>query len=503
MKGVVSLFLGTFASKLLGVVREIVFAAIFGANNIAAAYRISQTGFYAPTHALVVETVGSSVVPVYKLRHSEGDLEAQSLIVVGTAFSMAVSLLLGILLYFFSRPIVSFIAPDADGRTIALAAVMLEICAIAAPFYVVANFFAYIESAHGKFSAIASRPSVLNIMSIAGVIVAWKLGTPLAIVYSILLGHIAFFVWTLAVSLRDGILKLEFVYDRAVYQRSLRIFLRAALPLIALPFLAQTYVIAGRIFASFMGTQVIPCIDYANFITDSAITLLSVPLGVATLASYGGLTAGEATGHINRVASQLMLLIFPPSIFLAMNSSDIVSLMYQRGAFNATATHNTSAIVMGLAIGLSTTTVAYYFQKALNSQLKNVESVIMMLIGTAASLATFYLFWRRLGPLALGLGSTAYGASQYFFGMVRLRIAGPQLRLLGWLLVPGSTYVALASVTAHVGTKLEHVAIECVLAAMVWSIGFWRIAPLRSVAEALLRAVSRRVRIPLRKRAKP
>ena len=78
MKPVMSLILGNGTSKLVGVLREMVFASLFGTSSVAAAYRLSQVAFTAPTHGLVLETVSGGLVPLYKRQLEEGEAERQA-----------------------------------------------------------------------------------------------------------------------------------------------------------------------------------------------------------------------------------------------------------------------------------------------------------------------------------------------------------------------------------------------------------------------------------------
>lgn len=494
MKGAFSLFFGNLASKLSGAVREILFAALFGATDIAAAFRISQTGFYSPTHALVVETVGAGFVPNYRESLRIGGAETQALLIVATLCASLISGIIGIVLFAFAPEIVAVVAPGANGDARSLAELMLAICAMAVPFYVVGSFFGYLEIAHGRYAPIASRPVLLNVVSIAGALAAVVFHAPAYLAVGILVGHVGFFFWTITAAVRAGVLRFWFPRGLEVYRSAgKRFFVRAA-PLVALPLLAQANVIAERIVGSFLGTAVIPCIDYARFITDTTLALFAVPLGVATMATYGGLRSSEMIDHVNKVSSHLALVAFPISAFLACNAADVVHVLFVRGAFDAVAASNTAQIVRGLGVGLGAMTVSYYLQMALNAQLRNIESVFTVCLAVAANIAINLLLWRRLGPLALGLGATAYGITQYIAGLLRLDLVPRQAKLVLCLVVGCGCYVAFYMSVPYSNSLPLRLVVQIVGATAIWATLIYLFPPLRAVTRPALYSMWRRVR---------
>lgn len=493
MRGAFSLFFGNLASKLSGTVREILFAGLFGATNVAAAFRISQTCFYSPTHALVVETVGAGFVPNYKESLRIGDAQTQALLIVATVCACVISSIIGIVLFVFAPEIVAFVAPGANGSARSLAQLMLAICALAVPFYVIGSFFGYLEIAHERYAPIALRPILLNIVAIAGALAAVLLHAPMYLAIGILVGHVGFFFWTMTTAVRTGVLRFWFPRGLEVYRIAAIRFMVTAGPLVLLPVLAQTNVIAERMVGSFLGTAVIPCVDYARFITDTMLALFAVPLGVATMATHGGLRTSEMVDHVNKVSSCLALAAFPLSAFLACNAGDVVHILFVRGAFDAVAADNTTEIVRGLGIGLGAMTVSYYFQMALNAQLRNIESVFTVGLAVGANIAINLLLWRRLGPLALGLGATAYGVTQYVAGLARLELARRQAKLVICLIAGCGCYAAFYLFIPYFDSLFLRLFVQLVGAAAIWTALMYSFPPLRVVAAPLLHSMIERL----------
>ncbi len=485
MKGLFSLFFGNLVSKGTGLVREVLFAGLFGTTSVAAAYRIAQTGFYAPTHALVLETVSGGLVPLYKKIGTEDETDLQAFVIVSVGGALAVSAVIGLALWLFGGAVVKMIAPKADAPTLLLAARMLAVMAAAVPLYVAGNFLGFMETAHGRFGAISSRPALLNLLAIAAAVGASLLNAPLFLAYGILAGHLFFLAWTVAEAARMGIVRLWLPGGLWRYRRMASRYLRNAGPLVALPFIAQANIVVERIVASHLGTHIIPSLDYARFITDTTLALISVPLGISTMSSHGGMQGEAVIAHVNRISSVMIALLVPAALFVACNAYDIVYLVFARGAFTSSAVADTAAIVTGLGLGLGATATAYFLQMSLNAQLRNAETTLIVALAAAVNIAVSVSTWKALGPLALGLGASAYGLTQYVAGMLRMDLFRRQAGIIFSLLAGACVYAALHVLTPHIAAMPVRLLAQAVLAAAVWGVVFAVSAPMRAVVAPL------------------
>lgn len=90
-KAIVSLISGNLLSKALGLIREVIVAALFGTGYINGAYRVAQTGTLVPVNFLVSDSL-TAFIPLYKKFHSEsvnkGQLFFWSMQVIFLIFSV-------------------------------------------------------------------------------------------------------------------------------------------------------------------------------------------------------------------------------------------------------------------------------------------------------------------------------------------------------------------------------------------------------------------------------
>lgn len=171
----------TLVSRLLGLVREQVFAALLGAGYHSDAFRI---GFRIPNllRDLFAEgALSAAFLPTYARTRKEGGEEAGFRLANGVLTFLAVVLgLLVLAAIALAWPIVATIAPgfdDAPGKadlTVRLTRVMM-------PFLPLVSFAAVamgVLNAEGRFGIPALSPALFNVVTIAWAVVLYAMKLP-------------------------------------------------------------------------------------------------------------------------------------------------------------------------------------------------------------------------------------------------------------------------------------------------------------------------------------
>ncbi|RYZ95594.1 MAG: murein biosynthesis integral membrane protein MurJ, partial [Proteobacteria bacterium] len=177
---------GTFLSRILGLVREQVFAFFFGAGSATDAFQIA---FRIPNllRDLFAEgAMSSALVPTYtRVRKEQGEEKAWLLVsnvVCTLALALSVVAALGIV---FADPLVSLYAPsfkDVPGKH-EMAVTMTRILWPFLPMVVLAAVWMGILNARERYGTPALAPSIFNVISIFSAFticpwVAWAFGAP-------------------------------------------------------------------------------------------------------------------------------------------------------------------------------------------------------------------------------------------------------------------------------------------------------------------------------------
>lgn len=493
-KSIVSIVFGNIFSKVVGLLREVLFAAWFGTGEIASAFRIAQTGYLLPTQALVGDSLSAGLLPLYKNLKQSNDDKPRLLVLISAVYGLLFSAVVTTLLFLYSESVAHFIAPGASSTALNLATNLLKIMSLATPFFVLSGMLSYVEAAYGKYGAIAWRPVLLNIGSIGGAAIAVWTDKTHWLATGILLSHILFFAWTL-----NEFRKLDKLMPEAgsvwllLGELSKR-FLMNMLPLIGLPLIAQVNVLVERVVSSWMGTDVIPSVDYARFLADTTVQLIAMPLGILTMAKHGGVDNSQSQQHILDATLLIMLLSFPIAAFVGLNAESIVHLMFARGAFNEHSVAVTASILRWMGGCLGATVTAYYLIKALNSQLRNVEALVFTIIACTGNMLVNLLAWSALGAQTVGLAVATYSSILLLLSVRALGIFSKILPLFFWLLLGCTIQVMISLEIDYLFRYPFDFIANAALAVIIWVSILFLAEPVKVAATPLLIKMPAKVR---------
>ena len=494
LRGVVQLLAGTVVSKLTGVLREVAFAAWFGTSDIAAAFRISQSAFFQPIQALTGDTLGASFLPLYNKTRAEDTEIARVLAFITFSCALVIGAPIAAVLLWLPGEVVTLLAPGVPTAVQTQAVMMVRIMAVAAPLYILSNTIAYVEAAHGSFSAISSRPALLNIGGLVGGALTVMTGHQAWLAWGALGIQVTFFAWT---ALR--LVKLDpMIPSRAQFRvhgkACLLALIRNSAPLLLIPLVAQIGVAIERIVASELGTPVVPALEYSRFICETALSLSAVPLSIVTLASHGGSSREAVRDHARATGAFLLLLAVPLSAYLTANAHGVIQVLFGRGAFDAHSVDLTAAILSTAGLGLGGTVTSYFLIKALNANLRNVETVAIVTLGFASNALFDVLAWRHLGAATLGYGVSLNGLLTFAACTTRLRLWPQFLPLLAWLALGFGLTVAAHHTIPMPSSPLLELLVQGSCWIAIWGGIYTLSLPMRATARPLVDRIVRLIR---------
>ncbi|MEN5204227.1 lipid II flippase MurJ [Stenotrophomonas sp. TWI700] len=477
---------GNIASKAVGLVRELLFASWFGTGETATAYRIAQTTYLIPIQALVGDSLSAGLLPLYKKSQNHSADSARNLLLIATLYALAVSLVVSTILYVFAKNVAGVVAPGASANALSLASSLLKIMALSTPFFILSGMLSYIEAAHGKYGAIAWRPMLLNIGSMSGAGIAVWLRQDVWLAIGVLASHVGLFLWTLLQLRRIGSVWPKGVPGRREATEISTVFMRHLAPLLGLPLIAQLNVLVERMISSQIGVGVIPSVDYARFLCDTAVQVIAMPLGVLTMSKMAGANPRTMHAHVVSATKATLSIAFPIGAFTSLNSEFIVRILFGRGAFNEHSIALTSTALTWMAAGLGMTITSYYLIKALNAQLRNREALFITAMAVAANIMVNTLLWRQIGAGTPGLGIAAYSAVLMTLGLSRLKLWRDVFPLLTWLSV-GCLIQIVATKTLAPRFKLGNEIVPIILmTSVIWLTLFLSVPELRRALSPLI-----------------
>ena len=349
----------TSVSRVLGFVRDMVIATIFGTGLGAEAFVVS---FKIPN--LLRDLVGegatnAAFVPVLtecKEKHPEQFWRLAATLFRSMALILGAISLIGI---FFTPQIVAFIAPGfldaADPEKFPLT---VRLTRVIFPYIFLIGLSALamgILNALKEFKSSAFGPALLNIsLIVAGCCFEASYG-PMALVIGVLVGGVLQLGCQLLPLFQNG---FRFSPAGSEHGYAAKIG-KLLLPRACGSALYQINVFVDSILASFerfVGPGGQSALYYSNRIFQLPLAIFGLSLAQALLPTFSTQMVREDLDSFRRTFSaamrSLMFIAIPASIGLAVMSETIVRVLFQHGRFDAYSTRITSAALFYYSFGL-------------------------------------------------------------------------------------------------------------------------------------------------------
>jgi len=405
----------TMLSRLLGLVREQLFAALMGAGVMADAFNVAfripnllrdlfaegaLSAAFVPAFKATLKKQG--MAPAYRL----GNVVAGNLLVVVGGL-----VLLGAL---FAPSLVDTLAGDyreIPGKaelTVTLTRVML-------PFLVIVSLSAIamgMLNAQERFGTPALAPALFNVVSIAVGMSLWVAGVRgrwVAIGWAsgTLLGGLA----QLAIQL-PGLWRLgwrpRLRLDLALRDPAVRRVALVMAPAVVGVAAVQLNIFVNTMFAS-TEPGAVSWLNYAFRFLQLPIGVFGVAIGTVTTTRFADAAADNDTAAMSEhVTAGLRLVAFlcvPATVGLRLLDREIIRLIYEHGRFTAWDTIATAAALDNFAIGLVAYAAVKVLAPAFYAAGRTRVAVIASIVAVAGNVTSNVLLHPLYGYRILALGT--------------------------------------------------------------------------------------------------
>ncbi len=433
---------GALASKLLGFAREILMAHVLGASLVADGFRAAIAAVLIPLAFLQNESVPAIMIPLHReaLKADDAPRSLGALTIVVGLIAAAVMLVIQLLGEWWVNAMVGGFTPE--GRRLTLQ--FVHLMSLAMPASAILNVLAAGEIALGRTRLTNIRASLLNVAVLAGIGLLLLTGDTYMLACSFTVAFNGLAAWGLFSLWREGVISFAGLTPRLIVGKGAEFFRRLRV-LLALPLAEQGNVWAERLTASTLTTGAVASLDYARSLTESALLLISQPVGMAVLSSHA---PKNIHAQIESLVRPLLALTLPASAFLLVFSTDIVRLVYFRGAFGDEALLLTSHALRGIAFGVWAATLGWILIRLLNGAGRNGTAAVIIVTGYAVNIV-FNLLTLRMpvspgqGMLLLGLAEASRSLVLLLGVVLALKERRKMLSLLAFALLPALLMAAL------------------------------------------------------------
>ncbi len=357
----------TLLSRVLGLVRDVVFARFFGASLVMDAFLVANRIPNMLRRFFAEGAFSQGFVPVmarYRERHSHEDAREFVDSVAGT---FGVLLFVVTLFGVVAAPLlVAVVAPGfigEDGR-FELATMMLRFTFPYLFFVSLTAFAGGILNTYGRFGVPAFTPVILNIVLIAGAIwLSPSLEEPgMALAYAVFIAGILQLLFQVPFLMRIRALPRP---RWNIHHEGVRRVSKLMLPAIFGSSVAQINVLLGGIIASVLGVGKISLLYYSDRLMEFPLGLFGIALATVTLPYLSRLHANDSMDEFSATldwSMKLALLIaVPAAVGLIMLSEPLVATLFYGGVFTATDVRMTALALQAFSVGL----VGFSFVKIL------------------------------------------------------------------------------------------------------------------------------------------
>jgi len=462
--------LATMLSRVLGLIRETLFAALMGAGPLADAFNVAfripnllrdlfaegaLSSAFVPAFKATLKKDGTA--PAYRL----GNVVAGNLLVITGVLVLAAAL--------FAPQIVDAMAgdfhdtPGKHGLTVELTRVML-------PFLVLVSLASVamgMLNAQDRYGAPALAPALFNLVSIAVGLGLWGAGADgrwVAIGWSVgtVLGGVAQLgvqlppLWKMGWRPRLGLdLRL---HDPAVRRVAL-VMAPAVIGVAAM----QVNVFVNTMFAT-SEEGAVSWLNYAFRFLQLPIGVFGVAIGTVSTTRYADAASdGDRDAMARHLVEGLRLVAFltiPATVGLVLLDREIIRMIYQRGRFTSWDTIASAAALRFFVIGL----VAYAAVKVIAPAFYAMQLTRIAVTASVIAVAGNLIFNVLLYPhydyrvLALGTALSALLNFAVLYTMFHRRIAKlPHLALARFVLRIAVAACVMGAAVYGAARGLEHV----------------------------------------------
>lgn len=399
----------TGASRILGMIRDLLFAAFLGAGPVAEAFFIA---FRLPNMFRRIFAEGAyaaAFIPLLADAKNDPD-GGQGFARQALSWLTLVLIALSVIALIWMPGLVRLLAPgfETDAAKFAQAVLLSRITFAYLLFMAVTAHFSAVLNSLEKFAAAAAAPVLLNIFFIIACLVILP--------FTDADGYVL--AWTAAISGIAQVILVALAVRRAGWSVLLEFPRRSArmgrLVMLMIPGIISAGVIQINLI---VGTRLVSDIEgavawlsYADRLYQLPLGLIGIAFGIVLLPDLSAkLKAGEnaaAQVTLNRALGFAMLVTIPAATALLIIPEPVIALLYERGAFSAADRVATAQTLAMYALGLPAFVLMKLFLPAFFARQDTRTPMIFAFISMIVNVAAALLLIGPMGFTGVALATT-------------------------------------------------------------------------------------------------
>jgi len=406
---------GILVTRVLGYVRERVFAHYFGNGAAADAFRAALRIPNALRNLLGEGTLSASFIPVYARLNEQNKEAARALAGAILGLLLLASGVLAVIGIAFAPAITALVAQGFDAPRRELTTVLVRILFPMTGLMVVSAWCLGILNTHRRFFLPYAAPALWNIAGIAAMVgaAAWLTGEGLyGLSLALAWGTVAGSVLQIVIQLPTCWRLLQGIPLRvSLAPEGVRSVISAWLPLVLGAGVAQISGLVDTFLGSFTGEGGLASLGYAQLVQVLPISMFGVAVTAVALPDLSrDAIAERAHDQLRaRIAvgfRRIAYFVIPSAFAFAALGPTIIGLLFQTGRFDADDTQLVGGVLAAYGIGLLGQATVKLFASGFYALGDTRTPVRIAIVSLIVSGLLSWLFMRRYGPAGIAVGSS-------------------------------------------------------------------------------------------------
>lgn len=353
----------TFASRILGLIRDRTLAQFFSESEISlyfAAFRLPDSLF----EILILGTLSAAFIPTFISYIAKGEEEeAWKIAATVTNFTLLFFLFLAMIVFIFAHPFSRLIAPGFFGSEIRLMASLTRILLVTQGFFVLSLLLTGVLKSFQRFLIPAVAPLFYNLGIIASIVFfAGRLGV-YAPVWGAVVGAFVYFAIHLPLAFHLG---FRFTRSLDIFHPGVRKIFTLATPRTLEIGFWQILKASDLFFSSLISTASYGYFTFASHLALIPVSLFGVSLADAALPtlSYEQKSPVRFRETFLTTFRQIIFLVAFPAVALIVLRIPAVRLAFGTARFTWKSTVLTGYTLSAFAVGIVSQAVASLMVRA-------------------------------------------------------------------------------------------------------------------------------------------
>ena len=259
-----------------------------------------------------------------------------------------------------------------------------------------------------RFAAAAAAPVVLNLCLIGSLLVFARVGqTPAhALAWGVAAAGVLQLLWLVWNCKRENMLPRLRLPRLTPAVKNLLVLM---LPAVIGAGVVQLNLVVDMVIASLLPNGSVSHLYYADRVVQLPLGVIGVAIGTALLPSLSRQVAGrqteDALNSQNRAIEYALLLTLPAAAALSVVSVPIVHVLFERGAFDASATATTASVLAAYSIGLPAFVLIKAFAPGYFARKDTRTPVRAAMWALIANVVLNLVFMKPFGVVGIALAS--------------------------------------------------------------------------------------------------